>query len=551
MGASLEPAKHRAWPLLLVAYLIAAAIGTLAMLWAKAPSAGFTGADEPSHFLNGYFISTYLKDHFGSNPMAFATDYYIHYPKISIGHWPPAYYGLLSLYLLVAPASYTSVFLWNVAMSSLPALGVAAALNRLSGRAAALVGVVLYMFTPLVLDAQPMFMVDQPLAAAVVAATAIWMAYSHRPSWGRALAFAGMAAFAVLVKGNGWLMLFIPFFHAALTGRWRPLVSVKLVVAAAFAALAVVPWYLLTTKIAADGFNYHAGPAYALRAALANMVFLAHNVSWVGVALASYAIVVEFRARALSPQRWTIVSGVISLLLATLTLQSLVPADIVDRYMAPALPAVIVLAMLGALRTLDALAALRGGAGRLLASTALCVLLLWPGIDQLQRRAPKADTGAAEVARMLAPSSHPAVTVIDGGTGHEGAFIAAMAVRDPGLNSYVVRSSKLLADSNFMGTVYALKFAQSAQVMAELRRLGVRYVVIMRGADQPSFPHSEQLRSALAAPDSGYCLRERLAHRNRAGTTEVYEAIAPIEPNVAEVRSMGVPSKVNALIKTL
>ena len=46
-------------------------------------------------------------------------------------------------------------------------------------------------------------------------------------------------------------------------------------------------------------------------------------------------------------ERWRVVSGCLSLVFATLTLQSLVPADLVDRYLAPALPAVVVIAFIG------------------------------------------------------------------------------------------------------------------------------------------------------------------------------------------------------------
>lgn len=533
--------------LLLFAYLLMVAIGVVAMMKVKAYSAGFSGADEPSHFLNGYFISSYLKSHFGSNPMAFATDFYIHYPKISIGHWPPAYYGLLSMIFLVAPATYTSAFILNVLVASLPAIGVAAALGRLCGRQAALAGVILYALTPLALEGQVMFMVDQPLAAALVAATAIWIAYVDKPTWGRALAFAAMSALAVLIKGNGWVALFIPLYQVALSGTWRKLVSVKLFVAAALGALLVVPWYLVTSKIAADGFNYQAGPAYAMKALGANLMFFVDNISWLGVALALYAIVAEFRARAVSPLRWTIVSSITSLILATLTLQSLVPVDIVDRYMAPALPAMVVLAIIGALRLLDLFPAMKSGGWRMLGWAVLTVPMAWAGVNHLLERQPKADVSALQVARQLAPTTRPGITVVDGSSGYEGAFIAAMAVNDPGLQSYVVRASKLLADSNFMGSVYTLKFHDSQQVLAELHRLGVQNVVVIRAGDEAAFPHSEQLRQAVAAAGSGYRLSEQVPHQHRSGVTEVYEALTPATPNIAAVRSMGLPAKVSAL----
>jgi hypothetical protein len=545
----LELAQHRPSWVLLAAYLLAVALGAVAMVTAQAYLAGFSGADEPSHFLNGYFISSYLRDHFGSNPLAFATDFYIHYPKISIGHWPPAYYGLLGTIFLVLPPTYTSIFILNVLVAALPAIGVAAALARLSGRGAALAGALIYALAPLTLEGQAMFMVDQPLAACLVAATALWIAYAHKPGWALALGFAALSALAVLVKGNGWVALFIPFFHSALTGNWRRLVSVKLFVAAAVAAMVVVPWYLVTAKIAADGFNYQAGVGYALRALRANVAFLADNISWAGIALALYAVVSEFRDRAASALRWSIVSGLVSLIVATLTLQSLVPVDIVDRYMVPALPAMVVLAVLGAIRVLALVRGAQAGIWRVVGVGVLAALMVRPGLHHLFEREPKADVGAMRIAQKLAPAARPAVTVIDGSTGYEGAFIAAMAVHDPLLQSYVVRASKLFADSNFMGSAYTLKYQDSDGVLGELRRLGVQSVVLVRVGERSAFPHSEQLREALALPDSGYRLSESVAHQNRAGVTEVYESAAPVAPNIAAVRNMGVPAKAAAIVK--
>ena len=52
-------------------------------------SNGFSGSDESSHFVNSYFIWEYLNTGHFSNPMAFAEQFYIAYPKLSLGQWPP------------------------------------------------------------------------------------------------------------------------------------------------------------------------------------------------------------------------------------------------------------------------------------------------------------------------------------------------------------------------------------------------------------------------------------------------------------------------------
>jgi hypothetical protein len=541
------PPKPASARFLALTYLCTVAIGVLAMVLARAYQTGFSGADEPSHFLNGYFIASYLSQHFGSNPMGAASEFYIHYPKISIGHWPPAYYGFLGILFTVLPPTMPVVFAINVLCAALPALGVGASLAMLGGRRAAMAGTLVYALTPLVLEGHTMFMVDQPLAACLVAATAVWIAYVRQPGWSKALGFALLAALAVLIKGNGWLVVFIPLFHIMLTARWTLLLSFRLYVAAALMAAIVVPWYVLTAKIAADGFNYHAGLDYAMMALGANLRALMENVTPVGMALAVYSIVAEFRERHCSTLRWNIVSGAISLLMATLVLQSLIPVDIVSRYMVPALPALVMLAVLGGQRLLMQSSLAISPQTRMVSGVTLAMVMASPGILHLVQRVPKADTGVAQVANRLSGEAQPLLTVIDGPPAAEGAFIADMAVRDHGLQGYVIRSSKLLAESNFMGSSYSLKFSAPGQVLAELRRLGVRHVVIVRDNDRPAFPHSTQIRDALAQADSGFRLAQRLSHRYRPGITEVYDAVNVTQPDIAAVRSFGLPSKVTTL----
>lgn len=532
---------------LFLSYLCALAIGGMAVFLTKSYLLGFSGADEPSHFLNGYFIGSYLTEQFGSNPMAAATEFYLHYPKISIGHWPPAYYGFLGILFTFLPPSYPAIFTVNVIIAALPAFGVAVALSVLGTRSLALLGVLLYSLTPLVLEGYVMFMADQVLAAFLVLATAVWISYSKQESWAKIIAFALLAAGCILIKGNGWLIVSVPVFHIILRSSWVQLRSFKLYVAAALAAAIVVPWYMLTAKIAADGFNYQAGFAYATTALLANVKALGTNVTPLGLALAALTIALEFRNRHASPERWNIVAGVISLILATLTLQSLVPVDIVSRYMAPALPALVVLAMLGVFH----IGKWMKTAGWQQTALPLMAALLMsiPGILHMLEREPKSDIGLAEISAHLRNKQAPVVTIIDGSAASEGAFIAQMAIADPKLDRYVVRASKLLADSNFMGSTYTLKFTGKQDVLSELRRLGAQRIVIILQDNKPAFAHSQQIRDALLLENSGYRLAQQIDHRYRVGKTEVYEAIDAVAPNIAAVRNLGLPSKVATLSK--
>ena len=58
--------------------------------------------DEAAHFISGLMVRDYLLDGLPGNPMAFAQNYYEHYPKVAIGHYPPGFYVAQGIWMLPA-----------------------------------------------------------------------------------------------------------------------------------------------------------------------------------------------------------------------------------------------------------------------------------------------------------------------------------------------------------------------------------------------------------------------------------------------------------------
>lgn len=546
---SMNPTARRLFLLGSGGFLIGLLAGILAMFVTSAYTSGFSGADESAHFLNSYFISSYLKGHFGTNPLGFATDFYIHYPKISIGHWPPAYYGFVGLLFLIVPATVQSALLINLILSALPAAFVAITLGYLMNRRAALLGAAVYALTPLAVEGQAYFMLDQVLAAICIAATMAWCAYVAKPAWWRAFLFAAFCVLAILTKGNGWLLVFVPIYHTLLTRNWRLLALPHVYGAALAAGVLVLPWYWLTSGISAEGFNYQAGLDYAVTAFSASIQHLADNLGLPAILLAALAVIVEFRHHRHDGLRWSVSSACLSLVLAALTLQSLVPVDIVPRYMAPALPALLVLAIMGLSQVYASLSHRQLAAGGVIAACLLIGFMFAPGIRHLATRTAKPDYQMANVIPLLATSLPHDLCLIDGVSNAEGAFMAEMAIRDTDLRHYAIRGSKLFADTNFMGTRYAPRFTDARAMLAEVMRLGIHNVIVVRVGNEPAFPHSRQLVEALQLSESPFKRVAVLPHGSRSGTTEVYASAIDRPSDLEAVRQQGIPTKVSNVIK--
>src|SRR5262249_21615267 len=73
--------------------------------------------DEPSHYVTALMVRDYFAAGLPRGPMQFAENFYIHYPKMAMGHWPPAAYSLFAIWMLVFGAGRTSALLLMAVMT--------------------------------------------------------------------------------------------------------------------------------------------------------------------------------------------------------------------------------------------------------------------------------------------------------------------------------------------------------------------------------------------------------------------------------------------------
>ena len=286
--------------------------------------------------------------------MAFAKDYYRHFPKVAIGHWPPVFETTQALAFLIFGSSGRVAIALQALIAGGAAALPAAVLAGSLGIAEGILGGAIVLLSPIFLPMLDLVMADMLLALFVTLTALAWSRfYTHR-SWRWALLFAASAAAAILTKGTGFGLALLPIFYLALKGDLTFLFDRKLLAAGALVAVLTLPWYALTYKMAADGFVYAWGWSYTK---LAVPFFLRGLAASLGVpCLLAFVIGLYFNRRqrtrlATHPDIATLIATV----LAMLAFAMLAPADLDRRYLIPILPGIAIVAVWGMSQGLAAL----------------------------------------------------------------------------------------------------------------------------------------------------------------------------------------------------
>lgn len=471
--------------------------------------------DEGGHYVNALFLGDWIRAGFPA-PMAFAQDYYAHFPRLSIGHWPPGWYLLEApLFALLRPSPLHATLI-SAFVAGLPGGLVFWAMQRIGRPWLGLVLGLGYVLLPLTVDCARYILLDQPVALVIGVGAIAWVRASDDPRWWRFLIFAACAAFAPLVKGNGALIALVPAIDIALTGRWALLRRPSLWLAALATMLVVAPWYWLSFKISAGGFNYAPGLEYAGLALWANLEAIWANLGPAGIALALFGGWRGLR------EKERVAQIAVAVILATLVFQSAVPAAIEPRYISPLLPWVVVLIGFATIPLLERCWA-----------AALATAALIPAAINLATLPPKPDMRAPELAEVMVDIG--GIWLVDGRAGGEGAMIASAAYLDNGRKRvWVTRASQWLSTSDFMGRGYKLTAKDPDAARAVLDRLGVAGVASIAEGNRYAYPHSKLLHRAVSTSDYGL-IRLPFAKGQGVGIRAI--RIGGATPNVALIQA--------------
>ncbi len=475
-------------------------------------------ADEASHFISGLMLADYVRAGL-PNPLAFARDYYVHFPKVGIGHWPPLYYLLEGALFLVLPPMTSVALLLPAVLGALLVVGAGWVTARTLGPLQGLAVAVVLLVQPLLREATLVIMLDLPVALLALAAALAYASYLTRPRWQSAALFAVLASAAILTKGTGAALALLPPLAVLFSGRFDLLKKGSFWLPVPLVGVLAGPWTLATYGMAAAGFQYPWGLGFTQLAARTYADGLLTHASELLVGLAGFGLLFALRAgwqRRAGADLWVALAA---LTVGTLAFQCLVPAGLDARYL---LPVIAPLAMLAAFGGTALLGLITSGWPTLVGLVVSLVLLLG-ALPALLVSVHKLPTGmdAAAQALLARGVANPLVLVGADAEG-EGGLIAAVAQRDRARKTYVLRGSKLLATSDWNGAHYTPTYADPAALLAGLDDLGVGVVAVDTAPGSQAVLHNRQLLEAAAAFPDRFRLLAAYPRADGTGEARLY-----------------------------
>ncbi len=453
--------------------------------------------DEPAHYVTGLMMHDYVRTWPLQRPMRFASEFYLHYPKMALGHWPPFFYILQALWTVPFASDRSSALVLMAVLAAILAFLTYGLVESEYGRAAGLACGACLLLVPTVQQFAGMVMTEIPVALLCLLAAIQFSRYMRSERWQDSAWFGVLASLAIMTKGSGLALAVVPPLALLFARRLYLVRRPSLWLAAAIVALLCGPWYVFTFDMQQNGWTETAGVGFLLRSFpynLREMVVLTGPALFAaGLVGAGAKVIGPYRRRAVEPL-W---AALAALVLSVYVFQSLVPASLDIRHLVTAVPAMIAFAAagiawlagrihIGGWSTQTKAAALAG----------VVAVAFGAGTFSIPR---KGDRGFADMVADIirAPDLSKSVILISSQYDGEGIFIAEMAMDEKRPGHVILRASKALADSQWNGSGYHTLFADAPSVMRFLDRVPVGVLVMDNTPGLKDHLHHRQLQQVL------------------------------------------------------
>ncbi len=456
-------------------------------------------SDDPAHYVTGLMLHDWAKSGFAWPPTQFAENYYAHYPKVALGHWPPVFYVMQAVWMLAFGSSIDSDLVLMSVLNGLlsTTLFFVVARQVRSWWAGAAVALLL-IANPVVQLFTGTVMADLVVGVFCFWAMVAWSRYWEDGLRQSAMVFGVLSAIAIMTKGNGYALVLLPPIAIFIARRFNMIRDRSLWIAVGLMAALCAPWSLLTRELVLNSMEYRLTTAFFLQA---NVFYVEQLFTQMGLAAGAAAV---FGLFVVLRRAWQgkAVDGIwvasAAWLLAFLLFHSLVPAALAPRYTIPAVPAWLLLMSYGVQQAAGLVKIPRWSAQRRMAALGGLIGLAF--VSTAFSIPQRVTYGYVALARDLAkqPQYDKRVILVSSQGDGEGMLVAEVAQWDqPRPRHIILRAGRALADSDWLQRNYVLRYRTSDELMTYLESVPVGVIVIDRIGHHHPNQHQPLLEQVL------------------------------------------------------
>ena len=462
------------------------------LLWASGAFHAEFGEypDEPSHYITGLMVRDYVASGARAHPMRFAEDYYLHYPKVALGHYPPFLYVVEAAWMLVFPVSRASLLILNAFLVALSATLLGLLVRRSYGLWAGVGAGLFLIASPLVQRYCGMVMAEPLSLSLVLGALICCGRYFETERRTDIVWFGILAALSILTKQVTLFLALVPAIAVLLTRKFRLVKRLSFWLPALIVMALAMPWYLFTARYFTVRLGSMAALSWERPSLPMQFAVFTTEEGYTLTALAAvglWALIFQPMVRGRPVRgRWAVFAAAI---LAFQIFRQFAPAAGEDRHLINIQPALVAFAVGGVAWFLEAI--LNPGSRRSMWATALALLaglaFLLESFEVPRRRY----RGFSEAASRLTadPGLRDEIFLICSDAGGEGALIAEVAARERRPGHIILRGNKVLAQVSWSGGRYKSRFTTPGELLKFMESIPVRVLVVKTAAAPPRLPH--------------------------------------------------------------
>jgi hypothetical protein len=492
--------------------------------------------DEPAHYVTGLMVHDYIAAGFPGSPMPYARDYYLHYPKVALGHWPPFFYVVQAVWTLVFTTSRTSVMLLMAAITALLATVLCESLRDECSLAVGMGAAALMISVPVIEEASHLLMAEMLVALLVLLAVLAYGRYLDTEGWRPALWFGIWFTLALLTKGTAIQLALVPPLAVLFGRRWHLLRRFSFWLPAILVLSIAGPWYLRVPGAQHESVARYGGLTFFRYRLTETPVDWADMLGIVLLAAATLGLLICCRQilRGSAAGKWT---ASLAVLLGVYLVRPFIGA-FEDRHLVVNIPVLLMFSAMGAAWCLrqPRWQRLKATPRNLLVGLVLIALVSF----NVRESPVKLHYGFSEAAQDLLsrPAFKDSVFLICGSPTSEGVLISEVAARESRPGHIVLRASKMLASQDWMGLHYQPIFHDQDDVLQYLESIPTGIVII--DAEGRETPHGHLLSQGIQLHPEKWELLAQYPPGGgghfRAGDIQVYRLIGHEGRPVSKIR---------------